>query len=65
LAKTLELIEKLSTGSYQSDYANAKAAGTCIICKRPAKEFRDGLARLEYSISALCQDCQDEYLNGK
>ena len=25
------------------------------------EDFRDNLSRKEYSISGLCQDCQDEF----
>ena len=34
----------------------------CPICKNSIKEedFRDNLSRKEYSISGLCQKCQDE-----
>ena len=61
LMKALELLKTFSEDSYRSDYANAKAKGTCILCGRPAKEFRNPSARLEYHVSALCQDCQDSY----
>lgn len=65
MANPLGLIEKLSTKTYQSDYKNAKATGTCVICKRPAREFRYDVAEFEYSVSALCQHCQDEYLSAR
>lgn len=29
-------------------------------CGGPAIEFRDDLSRKEYTISGLCQECQDE-----
>lgn len=32
----------------------------CVFCKKEAKVFRDELSRKEFSISGLCQDCQDE-----
>lgn len=31
----------------------------CLSCKQPAKTFKDALSRKEYSISGLCQSCQD------
>ena len=37
--------------------------GVCIPdpigCGGPATEFKDALSRIEYSISGLCQKCQD------
>jgi len=32
----------------------------CIKCGQPAKVFRDDLSRREYTISGLCQKCQDK-----
>ena len=31
----------------------------CTICRREAVAFRDSLSEKEYTISGLCQDCQD------
>jgi len=35
----------------------------CPFCKKEInmEDFRDNLSRKEYSISGLCQDCQDEF----
>ncbi len=32
----------------------------CSSCKKPATEFKDALSRKEYTISGLCQVCQDK-----
>ena len=32
----------------------------CISCGCDANHFRDELSRKEYTISCLCQDCQDK-----
>lgn len=32
-----------------------------IGCGGPATEFRDELSKREYSISGLCQKCQDKF----
>ena len=31
----------------------------CMCCNGPAEDFRDALSAKEYSISGLCQKCQD------
>ena len=64
MANILGLLEELSAERYQCDYVKAKATGTCIICKRSSMEFRDGSSKFEYSVSALCQDCQDDCFKG-
>ena len=38
----------------------AITSDTCVFCKKDATEFRDPLSRKEFTISGLCQDCQDE-----
>lgn len=35
----------------------------CSSCGNPALDFTDALSRKEYSISGLCQKCQDEFFN--
>ena len=32
----------------------------CVSCKTPAFYFRDDLSKKEFSISGLCQICQDD-----
>jgi len=38
----------------------AVAEGSCVTCSGEATEFRDALSQKEYTISAMCQTCQDE-----
>ncbi len=40
--------------------APAQAAHTCASCKGPAETFDDTLSAREYSISGLCQTCQND-----
>jgi hypothetical protein len=58
-----KLIELITNPDYPQSYAYAKSTGTCIGCGSVANAFKDASARLEYSISGLCQACQDEYFN--
>lgn len=32
---------------------------TCVSCGKPAEQFRDAISKKEYTISGLCQKCQD------
>ena len=38
---------------------HAKEANTCMICDQHVTSFRDALSKKEYSISGMCQRCQD------
>ena len=31
----------------------------CAICKKQVGEFKDNLSKKEYTISGMCQSCQD------
>jgi len=57
---TSELLKIFSKSDYRARYTYSKATNTCIRCGESARVFRDASARLEYSISSLCQKCQDE-----
>ena len=60
---TSELLKIFEKPDYQAKYTHSKATNTCISCGEPAVVFRDASAILEYSISVLCQQCQDEIFN--
>jgi len=32
----------------------------CTFCRKPAVDFKDELSKREYTISGLCQKCQNE-----
>lgn len=38
---------------------SAITADVCVMCGSDASEFRDALSRKEYSVSGMCQNCQD------
>ena len=56
-----ELIEVLSNEEVIMNTKIAKTTGRCKICNQPARSFRSPFSRLEYSISQICQSCQDYY----
>ncbi len=39
-------------------------ADQCTTCPGKAKDFRDDLSRKEYTISGMCQACQDSVFGG-
>ena len=42
----------------------AISRNVCSFCKGPAISFRDELSAKEYTISSLCQACQDKVFGG-
>lgn len=48
-------IESLFPGTTQ-----AISEHRCPVCKQPIGPFRDALSRKEYTISGMCQSCQDD-----
>ena len=41
----------------------ATAGKSCVMCGKPATEFRDERSRREWNISKMCQQCQDKVFN--
>jgi hypothetical protein len=57
---TENVLTKL-TGISRQEAAKKKI---CVMCKGPVAGFRDALSEREYSISGLCQHCQDQIFGG-
>jgi len=57
IIKVLNDIAKdhFGTNREESIYNN-----TCVSCKEIASSFKDELSKKEYTISGLCQRCQDD-----
>ena len=60
-AKELENFIKKETGL---DRVAAITTNTCVFCKDPDLNFRDQLSEKEYTISGICQKCQDDVFGG-
>lgn len=52
-------------GALAPEKATAIKDGVCTMCQGEALEFRDALSKREWSISGLCQGCQDEVFGGE
>ena len=37
----------------------------CVTCAEPVGDFTDALSKKEYSISGMCQTCQDKVFGGE
>jgi len=61
MTRIQELISVLSDKDVIARTSTAKAKQHCKICGKPANYFRTPQSELEYSISAICQSCQDYY----
>ena len=51
-----DVIETLFPGT-----AEAIEQNRCPLCHEPIGDFRDELSKKEYSISGMCQKCQDDF----
>ena len=36
----------------------------CVTCAKPIGEFKDAISKQEYSISGMCQECQNSVFGG-
>jgi len=53
-------IEALLTSLTGLSRVGAVAEASCVTCSGEASEFRDALSKKEYTISGMCQKCQDD-----
>ena len=58
-----ELIKVLDKQVVRDRSFTAKGNRVCKICGKSAVIFLTDRAELEYSISSICQSCQDYYLS--
>lgn len=54
-----EVIDGVSQAISGRKTTESIKADTCVFCDRPATEFKDELSRTEFSLSGMCQHCQD------
>jgi hypothetical protein len=56
-------IRNLQSNIVGCDVVESIVLDKCVVCKGPATEFKDEISRKEFSISGLCQICQDKVFN--
>jgi uncharacterized CHY-type Zn-finger protein len=56
----IKAIDEFSEAAFGIKRTVAQDIKICVACGKPAEHFRDALSRKEYTISGLCQECQDE-----
>jgi hypothetical protein len=56
------VVDKISQETFGRSLTSAHQERCCVDCgKSVANMFRDRLSAKEYTISGLCQDCQDKF----
>lgn len=55
-----EFLDNVGKEMFGRTRSESIASNTCATCGGEAKEFCDELSQKEYSISGMCQKCQDE-----
>ncbi len=54
------VIESLLSSLVKTSRSDSIKKDTCVMCSQPAVLFRDKLSCKEFTISGLCQVCQDK-----
>ena len=54
------LLQAFTTQFAAVPRAEAFDTQRCVTCGEPVGQFKDELSRKEYSLSGMCQTCQDE-----
>ncbi|KKN42417.1 hypothetical protein LCGC14_0713580 [marine sediment metagenome] len=53
-------VDAVLTSVTGSDRQATIRSGTCVTCECKEVQFRDALSEREYTISGMCQECQDK-----
>jgi hypothetical protein len=53
-------LDDISQALFGRTRGGAIGNNKCVSCGGDAKEFKNDISRKEYTISGLCQKCQDE-----
>ena len=61
IEKTLDNLTK--TLGFKNTRSESLKKKICVMCSNPNLNFKDKLSKKEYTISGLCQTCQDDYFN--
>ena len=54
-------------GNMLAEMHHRREQGLCPFCGKDMSNptFRDEASKKEYTISGICQECQDDYFNGE
>lgn len=58
--KMQDFLDSIAKETFGRSRTESIEADTCVDCGGPATEFKDQLSRKEYTISGMCQECQDK-----
>ncbi len=64
MSKSPEMVaflDEMSMSMYGRSHSECLAKQICVVCGGPAVEFDEIYSRREYSISGMCQTCQDNF----
>ena len=56
-------LDNISLDIFGRSRTLAMAGRQCVACGAAVKQLRDALSEREYTISGMCQECQDSVFN--
>lgn len=56
----VKLLDTVAVHAFGRSRTESIEGDVCVFCGKPIVEFRDRLSEKEYTISGLCQECQDK-----
>jgi len=59
-----EFLDGFARSIYGISRQDAIRSNTCLNCRGEAVEFRSEKCRTEYTLSGMCQECQDDFFGG-
>lgn len=59
-AETTAALDEIAKNLFGRSRTEAIKSKTCVVCGASVEAFRDALSEREFTISGLCQTCQDD-----
>jgi len=59
-----DFLNNFSLETFGRKWSNSIEAKICVICGEEVEGFKDKVSETEYSISGMCQKCQDITFEG-
>mgnify|MGYP007044129294 CR=1 FL=1 len=53
------MLNKFTSTTFGRERTDSISKDVCVTCGKEATNFKDQLSRKEYTISGMCQTCQD------
>ena len=56
-------LENITMNAFGRSRVLSIAGNSCVVCGKASTNFKDEVSRKEFSVSGMCQTCQDSFFD--